>query len=647
MKIYDFNNYGISNNLLEIYVKNNEMVINHDNANIVSDDLAVRLFLSAIDKNQEFACKISKDTSLRFSTYYLGLLYSLHEGNFDEARKYISEIKAKGLMSRCLDDVNLYDYLLNGVATQFSLPYEDNEYIGTLIGLVKKYLRLRKYELALDFLDKVLAVESSPKLSILKSVLKRIPDKTKYMVDSNYQIEDEETYNGLASLERKLVVSYEEGNYIQFKNVALNLAKVIHDDTFINNILGFLEILDRLKKDNTLILRHSIDKKYGPLDKVISESLNHAELYDVYERVCEDFSYGKNKDDLKIYLYKLLLDDIMSINKKNLKNVVVNGLYFDKAEETIEEYTNLINDSKFEEAKALIDSADSGINNYDFLIKEVDTVASNIENQEKIDSITAYADEVLDPYLIIDSYKTAIKLQTKKDPVYFIVLAAAYESLGNYNEALHYLEDAEAEYIYPDSLLKMIELFIKCRRYDKALEYHRKYETYYPETNGYDYYLVSIAYMNMGKYKEALDALNMVVSINEEINGISYDFERERDILNRLINGESVDYYKEDDYISLELDEEDEDLISELDTYLKMTNNDIRKFIITNLSRFDNVIDSMLYLLNIVKILVLSPEETQEDVNFIVDMICNYETPEPIKKDVLAKIDIYKRVVKL
>lgn len=646
MKIHELKKFGVSENLLNIYVNKGYIVINNDNASIVSDEFAVRLFLSVLGDNYLFAKKIAEDVCLKFSSFYLGMLISLYDGDFDKARVNIDKMKKGKLFSDRKDEILLYDFILNNINHEYMLPYEDNEYLKSIILMVKKYIHLRQFKIAFDILSIVLEKEKSSTLMVLSKTLKNVSSQTKYLVDDNYHVNDKVTYEELAALERRLIISYEMGDYVSLEKTANSLAKIMHNDLFIRNIIRLIELLNKLRCDDTLILRHSVNKLYGNSDKVIEKGINTCELYDVYESILNITNNASGFLDIKMHMYKLVLDDIMKVNKRNLKHVVADGIGFEEAGDLLDKYTELVEAGKIDEARDLLESSNL-LNNYDYLIKEVDTLSANKKEQKKINDLCDYADSVNDSYITINNYQGALQLQTKKDPIFYIKIAAAYEEIGNYAEALHVLEDAEDIYAIPDAYLKMMELFIRCSRFDKVLEYHRKYETYYPLVNSYDYYLVSIAYMNLGRYEEAMAALDTSEAINQEINNIMQSYDKERNILLSLIKKENVQLYGIDDYVSFEIDDVDQDIIIMLDEYLRKSGNDIKKFVLKNLTQFSNIEDTLLYLLNIVKILILSKENNDDVIVFVDEMIKKYDTESSTKKRALEKIAIYKSAVKL
>lgn len=646
MKIYELKKYGVGDNLIKLYEKEGYIVINYDNASIVSDDFAVRLFLSEIDKNYEFAKKIAWDVGLFFSSNYLKMLISLCEGNLGDAGLYLDKLKKKQKYFDEFDELRMYDFILNNVTSDFSLPYQDNEYLCGYMNIVRKYILLRKFKIAADIVSKVLEIEDSKSLEILKNTLDVVPCNIKYMVDDNYQVNDMVTYNGLAKLERRLIVSYELEDYETFGKTLDNLFIIMHDKTFIKNINKLLSVLNELKSNKKRVLKHSVDKKNGDIDDIMVECASSYELYDI----C-DFVKEKNKEghfSIKNHLYGLILDDIMDINKKNLHYVVLNDLDVDRAKISLDKYSELINSGKKKDAKKLLRDLGSGLENYDYMVKEIDINYANRDIAEKVNSICESADNSLDPFVILKSYRYALMLQRKKDPLCYMAISAAYEEQGNYAEALHYLEDSEKIFVYPDTYLKMMELFIKCKRYDKVFEYHEKYETYCPMVSSYDYYLLSIAYMNVCKYEEALRCLDIADEINHKVNHVLYFYDKERSIIKSLIYGESKELYEPDDFVAFEIDEGDLDIVDDLNSCSVQDNNGVINYVLECLKGYSSVRDAMLYLLNMVKILVLTANtDMRESLEFIISMIEKYDTKDEVKKYVLDKINVYKSIVKL
>lgn len=647
MKIWEFKKYGVGENYLQIYVDKGYIVINHDNANIVSNDFAIRLFLSVVDKDMGFARKIAKDVGLRYASHYLNMIVSLLDGSVLDAKKYLELLKKRDVNSVNENEIKIFDFILGGSDTDFLLPLEDNQYFSSIMSLVKKYIIMRQYKIASDMLDKVLAYEKDKMILILKNTLDMTLSNTKYMADDNYNIHDDITYQGMASLERKLIIAYEYRDIQLFNEILDKFSLLSFDKRFVRNIQGLIKMLDLLDNNYSFILRHSVERIYGNIDASLDSGIKRHELYDIYDDIKESLQYkGFNT---KYYLYKLILDDIMRVNKKNLKNFVVSGTFFNDAEETLDKYTELVSKGDKDSAKEILREYPSPLNNYDYLVKEVMVIDSNRENQAKIDSICEEADKMHDKNKAIKSYETALMLQTKKDPILLIKIASLYEEMGNFGEALHVLLEAEEEFLYPDTCVKMMELFIRCERYDKVFAYHEKYERYYPGVSSYDYYLLSIAYMNMGLYKDALECLDMVENINSEINGILHSFDYERNILTSLKNGEEVSFFTIDDYISLEIDDVDAEIAASLDTYLMSNSGSIEDFVLESLKECRNERDTLLYILNIIKILVLSPESNiyKKNVKSLTDMVKNSNVDKDLKKDLLGKVRIYKSVVKL
>lgn len=645
MKIRDYINNGISENLLNKYKELGFIVINADNASIVSNDFAIRFFLNTLNKDRDFAYKISRDVSLSFSYYYLRMLMHLYDGELEDARRNLNELIKKEKFLDCRNEIYLYDFLLNGKYHDFKLKYEDNEYIALKMKLVRKYLLMHQYGFAVDILENILKKEDSIDLKILVNALKSFNCQISYMVDDNFQVNDDVTYNGIAKLERRLIIAYQMHDYDLFNKTLKDLSYISHDDLVFKNIQGLINCLMDLKKNDRRTLKHAKARSISDIDELIESSLKMYQLYDAYDLINDAL---EKKFTTKLYLYKIILDDIMVVNRKNLKNAIIAGDDYQKAEKSIEDYTDYVQKGEYDKADALFNNLDSGLNHYDYLIREIDIMNENKENQGEIDDLCDLADLSGDPYVIIKNYTDALKLQTKKDPICYISIAAAYEKLGNYAEALHYLITAERINAFPDTYLKMMELFVRCKRYDKVVEYFKKYERYYPDLSSYANYLLSIAYANMGEYDKALNVLSKAEEINLEINEFEYVYEKERNTLNHAKDGNIVSLYDIDDFVSFEFDDEDEKIIEDIELFFIKNNKNASSFVLENLKKFDNVSDALMYLLSVTKALALSYDsEKKEIISFIEKVINEGEIDKSKKEKALERIAIYKNVVKL
>lgn len=645
MKIRDYINNGISENLLNKYKELGFIVINADNASIVSNDFAVRFFLNTLNKNRDFAYKISRDVSLSFSYYYLRMLMYLYDGELESARKNLNELIRRGQYLDSINEIYLYDFLLNGKYHDFKLKYEDNEYIANKIKLVRKYLLIHQYEFAVDILESILKEEDSIDLKILVNALRSFNCQIKYMVDDNFHVSDDVTYKGIAKLERRLIIAYQMQDYDLFNKTLKDLSYISHDDVVFKNTQGLINCLKELNKNAKRTLKHAKENCISDIDELLESSLKVYQLYDAYDLINDAL---EKEFSTKLYLYKIILDDVMVVNRKNLKNVIIAGDDYQKAETSLEEYTDYVQKGELDKAHALFNDLDSGLNNYDYLVREVDLMNANGENQERIDSLCDLGDQSDDPYVKISNYTAALKLQTKKDPICYICIAAAYETLGNYAEAVHYLITAERINAFPDTYLKMMELFVRCKRYDKVVEYFKKYERYYPDLSSYANYLLSIAYANIGEYDKALSALAKAEEINLEINEFEYIYEKERNILNRAKEGSIVSLYDIDDYVSFEFDDEDEQMIEDIEAFLIKNNKDASSFVLENLKKFNNLSDALMYLLSVTKAVVLSYDSLgKEIISFIEKIINDGEIDKGKKEKALERIAIYKNIVKL
>ncbi len=682
MRKEELENLGVTGGTLDVFLKTNQ-IIEKDGVLEVSGDLLVRLFLDNLKQGKNTPSLIQNLTEDKETKMLISLISSLYAGNIEEARIYLCAIHAKYPNNKYQDIVNLYDFILNDrKGDNLRITYDDNEYIGAFVNLVKKYILKHQYAIAKDLLDELLQIDNNIYLQILMRVCTCLSSKTIYIVDES-NIKDAATREGIARMERKMLIDLEKGdNLLLNKNFNNLISFDICLDVY-ENLVSLFKMVNNFRNNYRLLSNRDLRAVYGDLDSVVSALVSSQDFYRL-KNVLDQY-VSDNKDfSLKVEMYKILINRIMEYNRRNkeyidrerltsinphnekslIERYPVSSISVDSIDEetymlqvdfskNYYEYYQILYDKKryLEAKRALlqfkVNMSSLEVNiNVDYLLKELDVLIANEKdvNASKVNELLTLADNESNKMQKIRMYLGALKYQTVKNPRIMSKIGNLYYELHNFREALKYYQEADEVFLYPEDYIIMMELFIKCKQYKEVVSVARKYENYYPEENAYIYYLLSIAYANLGYFDLADDALATADAINVAIYNMPVEYAREHEIINNLKNNIASSLYTIDDFVSYDLTKQEKELLGKIDD-LKRTDevNYFTRLKKEGLSK-NTIADKIDYLLMVMK--VFNYKEDEERVNdlmtFIEALIENEDVPREIKESTEKTLSLYK-----
>lgn len=673
---------GISEYAIDLYIKTKQITIENDRV-ILSSDLLVRLFLDSLKKSKNSALLLKSLSDDEETRNYITLLENLYLGNLRDAKINLSVIKSKYPNNRYSDVTNLYNFLLNGENTQeFSLVYEDNEYIGFYIKLVKKYLLLEQYAIVASLLEEILKIDDNIYLQILYRVCLSLPSKTQYIVDES-KIKDPATRLGIAKMERAMLISLEKGESLILSKNFNNLVSFDICSDVYKNIVDLFNMADYFRSNYRKISNRDLRALYGDLDSVVASLIGCQDFYRL-KSVLDEYQKDHKEFSIKTQMYKILIDTIMfynkrnkgfidrersaSLNKNNEKMLMerypvssisvasiedeVFSMTTDFSKNYFEVYQNFFKSKKYKEAKrALLQfkvnmSSLDVFMNYDYLLKELEILIENMDdpNHDLVDELLALGDKETDKSKAIDYYLQALTQQMVKNPRIMSKIALCYYDLHDYIQASNYFKEADKIFMYPEDYIKMMESLIYTKQYNEVSMIARKYDTYYPEENAYVYYLLSIAYVNLGYLDLADDALNTADAINVAIYNMPIEYAYEHEVIKSLKSGISTEVYTINDFVSYDLTDKEKEFLGYVDD-LKDEDQDnyfalVKKEALTK----QTISDKIDYLLMAIK--VFNYKEEGKHVDELITLVSNImrdnNLPDNIEEDAKKILRLYK-----
>lgn len=684
MERKDFASLGISEGLMDIYFKNKQ-IINENGVFKISGDLLIRIFLDNLKKGESDYSMIITFSDDEFAKCYVKLLSNLYCGNREEAKKYLQLININYKNNQYQDIIDLYNYILNKKELDnLRITYDDNMYVGRFVNIAKKYLKKQQYILVSDILDRIISIDANVYLQILRNVCRTLPTNMHYIVDEG-KIKDQATRDGIAKMERKMLIDLEFGeSLLMTKNFNDLVSFEVCGDIY-ENILSLLNIVDYFKTHTRCISNHDFNIVCGEFDSVVKTFIQSEDFYRL-RSVVDDAMEESEHPAIKVQIYKILSDAIMYYNSRNkelidrertisldknnekwlmekypLSSIRVDTIYeeiptlaTDFSKNYYQVYQDYYEAKKYKEAKNALqqfkvnqESLSVRIN-LDYLFKELDILIFNeqVDDEDKKHEETllskAESIEDTDPNQAITLYKEALKYQARKNPRIMSKIGELYYKSNDYEKALTYYREASKDFLYLEDYIMVMELLIKTRRYKDVDYYAYKYESYYPEENAYVQYLLSIAYIHQHLYDAAEDALQMADAINACQYNVSVSYTREHEIIGALKRGEDVKPFTMEDFVNYDLNTEEKKLLKHIRNLKKA---DAKNYI-SNLKR-EGLNQStwelkIAYLLMLIKIFNYQEEEEQVDdlIEFVEKFIKSED--ELVCEDIQKKLSIYK-----
>lgn len=686
MKIEELSNLGMSDGIIDLYIKNKKITVDKGLFKM-SNDLVIRLFLDTLKNGTNNCILMQSFSDDEFTNTYIQLLSKLYSGNIEEAKIYLNIINRHYPDNDYKDIIALYNFILNDIETKdLRIIYDDNMYIGYKVNLVKKYLRFKQYAIVSDLLAGILKTDDNIYLQILRNVCLQLPSKTNYIVNDS-KIKDEATIKGIARMERQMLIDLEQGESLILSPNFNNLVRFEVGEEVYAIIVSLINWIDYFRINYRKLSNRDSRAVYGDFDSVVSALLISQDFYRLRD-VINDALASNEIFSIKVQIYKILIDWLMyynkrnkefidrerltSLNKKNEKMLMerypVSSISVDTIDDEIfdmqvdlsknyyQVYQNYYDAKKYKDARRAlrqfkVNMVSLDVNmNLDYLFKELDVLIANdndsLENKNKVDTLLKEAEEreLNDIDSAITLYLESLKYQSIKNPRTMSKVGALYARKNDYERALLYYKEADKSFVCPNDYITMMELLIKCKNYREVATYARKYDSYYPEENAYVYYLLSIAYANQELYDFADDALNTADAINVACYNVPIPYTHEHEILSDLKKKKSVNLYTIDDFVNYDLNDQEKALLGHIDDLKKQDEDSyISNLKVEGLNKA-TIEEKITYLLMLIKI--FNYKEDDEQVNDLIELVEDIlsieNVPYNVKEEASKKLSIYK-----
>lgn len=675
---------GVSRWLVDKAIQEHEIVI-QDGLLKLSPTLAIRLFLDGLKEGKFYQDSLKTDDE--FANAYMKLLSNLYLGNIEEAKIYLSIINHRHPNNEYQNVITLYNFLLNGTATDnLRIVYDDDMYIGLKVNLVKKYLYLHQYTIASDILDEILKIDDNIYFQILKRVCDKLLSNTIYIVDEA-NIKDQVTRENIARMERKMLIDLEQKENPILSPNFNNLVRFDICPDVYKIIVSLINWIDYFRVNYRKISNRDMRAIYGDFDSVIFNLLTSQDFYRL-KNVVDDQYKNEETFSIKVQMYKILIDIIMSYNKRNkefidreIKNTLskkneqslierypFSSISIDAIVDEVEEgkadfsknyyqvYENFYKNARYKEAKRALQQFKINMAsidvpfNFDYLFKELDILIANendsLEDKNKANTLMNEAKKMEDKNFneAISLYLESLKYQSNGNSRVLSKIASLYAKNGEYQKSLSYYQEADKTFLYPNDYITIMELLIKTENYQSVPEYARKYDGYYPDENAYVYYLLSIAYLNEGVYDLADDALNMADAINIENYNVGIPYTREHEILKKLKNKEVVEVYTIDDFVNYDLSDQEKVLLKHVDELKKQDKNTYVSILKSESLNKKNVEDKLAYLLMLIRVFNYKADDAlvNDFVGFVELLLNDENVSHEVKEEMSKKLELYK-----
>ncbi len=485
-------------------------------------------------------------------------------------------------------------------------------------------------------------------LDLFIDTCKKYQDVNTYVLYKEEYGKDQATREGLQKLERKLLIELELYDYINAIDTAELLVQIYSDynTDFNYNLASLLRLLKDFSEDETKVGNSSEEVFSGPSSYVLNMLLEFEDIYRADDLINDEIK--KNPYSLEWAIYFSLMYQIKILNEKNMKNAIHKTIFEASLSEDnewafpVETFPRLTKDevlqikngvnlevddkdyySEYEEA--LLSDGDysyakeclekfqkqevlsMGSENYDYLFEELDILIENEKLGVDMQEYNTALNFVM-YYMEMDKYDLALNYAAKcynmliiKNPRIECILGKIYYTKGDLDKADRFYSDAFGNPVSPDDLADMIEVFFEKGEYVKVIGAVQRFDYYDAMQNAKVHYLAAAAYLKLGKYDDARNALQLCTTIVSADENLPIDYEEEREIIDEAENGEDKSFGLED-YVDYESTDE-ECLIAQ---YLDQNVIEAEKVFDIIKTDKENYSENLKYLLSVTKALFQS-----------------------------------------
>ena len=514
-------------------------------------------------------------------------------------------------------------------------------------------------------------------------------DEIEYILDED-KYESDVVIENLKLQELSLLSNIELENYKSAYKIIMSLKGIYdaHQESLPFSVIGeFLMEIRRLSTNHRRVSHHTDYNMTGDFDSVVYGLLKEIDYYRLKQFL--DDENKADKKSIKYEIYNILLDRVLFLNKcnldyiqdsmkidvqsKSLTDVMENphlpymtGEFINEILHPVKEETNDKNYYKvyeelyvardFEGAREALIKFDKNLkrmNVYKDINYELNELNIWIENLKDLDEeskkimIETY-DEILS-LINNKKYEDAINLSLYlysigklRNPKLTSLIGTCYFELNDYPMAIEYYTAPKSDYISPEDIYNLIYSYFKLGDYQNALYYIPNYEHYYPDENVKLHYIESICHVKLKEYDEAVDSLESCEAMNVVHYNMPIEYNKEKEIINKIKNGKNIKCYSIDDFVDYELTDEETKLRDEISEGSINVPTLIRKGTIKK----TNIKDRIEYLFSCAKVYMQmdKAEEGNEICKFINSLITDPRLEKKEKETFTLRLKNYTTI---
>lgn len=557
-----------------------------------------------------------------------------------------------------------------------------------------KYVNMHQYAVALEFVNAMGKKTNSYCIDVLKKLLSHKKDNAKYILEDGVY-PSSVTNDNLHRMEREALVVLETGDLYDYYE-SMETLELIYENQdplplmIINSMTSAVFLFEAVENH---VSGRSFSVFFGEFSSVLLELLNKEDYYRIDELIKKE----RSEEGFSIYLemINIISDKIMELNRRNIDYVRKTIISSNTGEQDIDElldgaslsvidgdilreyedneflskedntnyyslYLKYFNQGEYKEAlKALIKMNKKGrvlgfFINIDYLLYELRLYISNELESSKDAMESNQARDAGDEFFKEGNYIEAIKEYDKslglvphKIPKTIAKVAKCYFELSDYKKAYDTLKTIPINGFYPDDLVMMLECMFKLEEYSKMLRIYRSLEEVSPKYSIKIYYMMSIVFIKLHKYREAREMLGIAQELNYDYNNAVVDYEEEYQAIERCEREKDDHCYSMDSFIDLQLSEEEIDITEELDMYRYQYDEGFIKALVEDVRKSEKEDkDKILYLLSVIKILKVQGEDDNIQIiyDYLDELVDNSNISKLDQKEFTLAMKNYKKI---
>ena len=199
---------------------------------------------------------------------------------------------------------------------------------------------------------------------------------------------------------------------------------------------------------------------------------------------------------------------------------------------------------------------------YDYLFDELDILKENEKLGVDLKEYNTALQFAMN-YMELEKYDVALNYAAKchnmleiKNPRIECILGKIYYMKNDLAKADYFYNEALKDPVSPDDLADMIEVFFKNKEYEKVIFAVQRFDYYDAMQNTKVHYIAAASYLNLGKYDDARNELDLCTTIVSADDNLPIEFAEEREIITEAEKGKKVSFGIED-YVDYDLTDEE------------------------------------------------------------------------------------------